>query len=148
MARYYGDVKDDRACEAVCEEDVQCLAYSYGFPRCSIFGTVRTEAPVRSVASPMTQWAFQEGSDPPAIIVDAVAPLGPEQLGEVCRVKSRVQVDLAFGLKPVDLVFGLPSITILLILFFCCLFSANITVWTKRTCGCEDGCVAFCCDLR
>lgn len=85
MSRYSGDVGDEPECLRVCEEDPQCAAYSFAFPLCSIYGTVRTREPVSS-----RQWSFQEGStNPKAIAVELAALTATGQRESICRRKGR-----------------------------------------------------------
>lgn len=62
MAQYYGDVSDEQVCRQTCSNDPQCSAYSYGFPMCRLYGTIRTSAPVGN-------WAFQLGH-PSATLIE------------------------------------------------------------------------------
>lgn len=89
MARYSGDVEDEQQCMQLCREDPQCAAYSYAYPLCSIYGTVRTRAPNNR------EWAFQEGStNPVAISVEKAEMTATGQRSSTCRRKG-VQADTA-----------------------------------------------------
>lgn len=87
MGRYSGDVLEgEDACLQYCLEDVQCSAYGYAFPLCSIYGTARTRAPTSS----RRPWSFELGTDPPAVAVEMVKPTVPGQRATVCRKKGFV----------------------------------------------------------
>jgi hypothetical protein len=45
LPRYYADVLERDQCERQCRDDVQCVAYSYGYYVCSIYGRMRTRPP-------------------------------------------------------------------------------------------------------
>lgn len=84
MGRYSGDVPEgEDACKNICVNDVQCLAYGYAYPLCSIYGTVRTRAP-----NDGRPWAFQLGTDPPAVAIEQVSPPTRGQRAMVCRKKG------------------------------------------------------------
>mmetsp|Transcript_11173 Transcript_11173/g.20318 ORF Transcript_11173/g.20318 Transcript_11173/m.20318 type:complete len:788 (+) Transcript_11173:76-2439(+) len=84
MARYSGDVVEERDCQAQCRDDFQCAGYYFSHPSCSIYGTIRTQPPGGR------QWSFEAASDPPAIIIEASAPVLASQRRGVCRSKGLV----------------------------------------------------------
>eukprot|EP00403_Amphidinium_massartii_P025631 CAMPEP_0178389232 /NCGR_PEP_ID=MMETSP0689_2-20121128/10005_1 /TAXON_ID=160604 /ORGANISM="Amphidinium massartii, Strain CS-259" /LENGTH=649 /DNA_ID=CAMNT_0020009665 /DNA_START=286 /DNA_END=2235 /DNA_ORIENTATION=- len=84
MARYSGDVEDERECQEYCKKDYQCAAYYFAYPSCSIYGTIRTQPP----GGTNREWAFEAASDPPAIIIERTAPLVAGQREGVCRTKG------------------------------------------------------------
>lgn len=45
LPRYYADIMERDQCEEQCKNDVQCVAYSYGYYVCSIYGRMRTSPP-------------------------------------------------------------------------------------------------------
>jgi len=82
MARYSGDVEDEDECERTCREDQQCRAYAFAFPVCNIYGTVRTRAPQGS------EWSFQLGTAPPALVIERAWPASMGQRVGICRRKG------------------------------------------------------------
>lgn len=82
MPRYYGDVASETECRQVCAQDVQCQAYSFAYPLCSIYGTIRLISP-----DPQ-RWAFQPASIPSAVSIEMVKPPETGQRVGVCRRKG------------------------------------------------------------
>lgn len=127
MPRYYGDVLSDTSCEEICAQDVQCLAYGYSFPVCSLFGTV-----VRG--PPSEYWAYQEGSEPPAIAIEGVVPPTMGEPEAVCRRKTNVVKDEEFYMDPASVMFAVPSVMLLMLIFTSCFFHHRILKCLKECC--------------
>mmetsp|Transcript_97642 Transcript_97642/g.244696 ORF Transcript_97642/g.244696 Transcript_97642/m.244696 type:complete len:757 (+) Transcript_97642:120-2390(+) len=85
MGRYSGDVLEgEDGCVKACLDDVQCVAYGYAYPLCSIYGTVRIRAPPGADRP----WAFELGTDPPAVAIEMTKPPVVGQRATVCRKKG------------------------------------------------------------
>jgi len=83
MGRYIGDTQTEQECEQVCLADAQCRAYNYAYPSCSLWGTVRFQAPEDR------QWAFIGGSVPlSAVSIEKASKVAPGQRSGVCRLKA------------------------------------------------------------
>jgi len=130
MGRYSADVENEDQCLEACAADPQCMAYSYGFPLCSIYGTVRTNAPIGS-----RPWFFEEGSTQPvAVAVERASLTALGQRATVCRRKgSEEDTEEDFG-KLADItvadVFGAYQVA----LFFCVLVCVFFSCCICRTC--------------
>jgi len=134
MARYTGDVETEKLCEGFCRGDPQCAAFSYAFPLCSIYGTVRVSAPTDR------DWSFQAGTDPPALIVETTIGGLPGQRLSVCRKKGVVGDTI---IKPSDIevevddFFTPIRISVTALVFLACFFAFPIVGFFKKVCLCR-----------
>ena len=81
MAAQQGDVGEEFACKDICTLDNQCKGYSYAYPVCTIFGTVRAKAD-------RPGWTFLAGDNPPALEIERVLKPGVGEPRFVCRKKD------------------------------------------------------------
>lgn len=81
MPHYYGDVTSEDVCRGTCTDDPQCEGYSYSFPMCQLYGTVRKDAP-------QGNWAFQRGDEPLATKIEKATGDLPGARGAQCWRKD------------------------------------------------------------
>jgi len=87
MGRYSGDILEgENGCMQACLDDIQCVAYGYAYPLCSIYGTARTRAPPNSGRA----WSYELGTDPAGVAVEMTSGTVTGQKKTVCRVKGYV----------------------------------------------------------
>lgn len=135
MARYAGDVKDQRECERICTGDPQCAGYAYNFPLCSIYGTVRTKIPME-----MPTWSFQAGTDPLGVIIEASQVMTDVQRRSICRRKGVVP-DLIVSPSDVEVsadeFFSPVRIGIFFLVLLGCFFALPLTDYISRLLKCR-----------
>jgi len=135
MARYAGDVKDQRECERICTGDPQCAGYAYNFPLCSIYGTVRTTIPME-----MPTWSFQAGTDPLGVIIEASQVMTDVQRRSICRRKGVVPdriVSPSDVEVSADEFFSPVRIGIFFLVLLGCFFALPLTDYISRLLKCR-----------
>lgn len=134
MNRYSGDILEgEEGCVEACLQDVQCVAYSYAYPLCSVYGTARTRSPPKS----KRQWAFELGTDPPAVAVELVKPPVQGQRPAICRKKGFVSDSLDADAKhdvSIDDWFSLPMLIYLALVMTCFFFISPFILCILAVC--------------
>eukprot|EP00933_Yihiella_yeosuensis_P058379 TRINITY_DN5881_c0_g5_i1.p1 TRINITY_DN5881_c0_g5~~TRINITY_DN5881_c0_g5_i1.p1 ORF type:complete len:298 (-),score=62.89 TRINITY_DN5881_c0_g5_i1:86-979(-) len=134
MARYTGDVNSEKDCEQVCRGDPQCAAFSFAYPLCSIYGSVRVRSPR---FGNQKHWAFQAGTDPVAVTIEKAVLAATGQRNSICRKKGVVRDSI---MREVDVdvsaddFFSPGRLIIFFILVFLCFFAVPISKFVKKTC--------------
>lgn len=124
LGRYFADTFDHMECEAQCAKDTACVAYSFGFHFCSIYGGHRTKHPSHSFWK--NKWTLGNLWGDTSVGSNEVAGVVPPMPGQqevVCMKKvdyrpPTVEVapighEIAFGILVALLVFT-PAIWMIL----------------------------------
>jgi hypothetical protein len=126
MSRYSGDLIREDQCREICRNDPQCAAYSWGYPLCSIFGTVRRRAPEGSGH----RWSFQMGTTPRGVSIEqALLVPGHGQRETVCRrrgTEADQEDDSTQGFFQVDDFLEPVRLTGFFLLLLCCFFALPV----------------------
>ncbi|CAE8586076.1 unnamed protein product, partial [Polarella glacialis] len=134
MARYTGDQVDETACETLCRGDPQCVAFSFAYPSCSIYGTVRTRAPAG--------FSFQAGTDPVGVVVETAVMEITGQWASVCRKKGLVTAEIStegnVQVATEDF-FDPVRLSAFFVVLLCCFFALPLSMWCRRNFCCCIG---------
>lgn len=116
LGRYFADTFDQRECESQCATDPACVAYSFGFHFCSIYGGHRDKHPSDSFWK--NRWTLGHMWGDTSVISNEVAGVVPPMPGQqevVCMKKvdytppavevAPVGHEVAFGILVALLVF-------------------------------------------
>lgn len=129
LQRYYADVFDEDECRGQCADDPACVAYSFGFHFCSIYGGTRTKHPSMSFHG-AEYWIL--GSLQGDIAVNAseakgVAEPKPDQQKLVCMAKVNfVEAEVVETPIEHEVAFGI------LILVIVCSPAIHLGLWKLR----------------
>jgi len=99
MNAQQGDVGDEKECKHLCTADNQCKGYSFAFPVCTLFGTVRS-------TTDMDGWNMLEGDQTPALEIERVLKPGPGEPQFVCRKKAAVGDPESAGFTALSILIG------------------------------------------
>eukprot|EP00929_Paragymnodinium_shiwhaense_P089031 TRINITY_DN49295_c0_g1_i1.p1 TRINITY_DN49295_c0_g1~~TRINITY_DN49295_c0_g1_i1.p1 ORF type:complete len:759 (+),score=136.37 TRINITY_DN49295_c0_g1_i1:81-2357(+) len=134
MASYVGDVADEKECEHWCSVDAQCQGYAYGYPLCSLYGTIRERPPTHTGRA----WAFSQAGFPAAVNIESATMAFTGQKPMQCRRKGWVkdEQDPKALLKNVtaDTFFSFQSMMIFFVTLLAVFLLPPCLVKTSRSC--------------
>ncbi|CAD7924645.1 unnamed protein product [Amoebophrya sp. A25] len=99
MNAQQGDVGEESECRQLCTEDNQCKGYSFAFPICTLFGTVRS-------TTDFAGWNMLEGDQTPALEIQRVLAPKPGEPEFVCRKKDYVGDPESSGFTILNILIG------------------------------------------
>ncbi|CAD7929118.1 unnamed protein product [Amoebophrya sp. A120] len=120
MNAQQGDVGEEKECKRLCTMDNQCKGYSFAFPVCTLFGTVRS-------TTDMPGWNMLEGDQTPALEIEQVLKPRPGEPQFVCRKKAFEGDPESVGFTALSILIGWGGFStifsIILIFYF------RVTIW-------------------
>lgn len=126
MSAQQGDVGEEFTCRDICTLDNQCKGYSYAYPVCTIFGTVRAK-------TDRAGWTFLAGDNPPALEIERVLKPGVGEPRFVCRKKHGEGDPPLSSFHYIEYVLGWPGFVLLFFLVVGFYFRETIIEWVRNT---------------
>lgn len=125
MSAQQGDVGEEQECREFCNKDNQCRGYSYAFPVCTLFGTVRNKADKLG-------WTLLKGDQPPALDIERVLAAGVGEPVFVCRKKHPVGDPTQMPLEVIGFIVGWFGFSVLFILLISWYFRVSLRELATR----------------